>query len=280
MCRQAFKWKKVAFLVCQVEFYRIAIYLIFILTGYEIFSPKEFYKAVMDVPLGLFNGFTGSFIALYCLIPFMNSLIYALKKNEFQKLLLTMFVILCAIPTVCLNWRFEYLVWYFFIYLVGGYIRIYSIGFLEGCGKRAAILAWASLILSWASIVAVYLLEVMLKRSLPHYWFVADSNKMLAFLPAVLIFYAFKNWDMRSNKFINIIGASTFGVLLIHASSDTMRKWLWQDFCQNEQWFSSRWFIGHAVLCVTAVFSVCVIVDVLRKQICILGTRVIYWRKK
>ncbi len=31
------------------------------------------------------------------------------------------------------------------------------------------------------------------------------------------------------SRFINIIGAGTFGVLLIHANSETMRNWLWHD---------------------------------------------------
>lgn len=30
-----------------------------------------------------------------------------------------------------------------------------------------------------------------------------------------------------------MIGGSTFGILLIHANSDTMRKWLWVDLREN-----------------------------------------------
>lgn len=37
----------------------------------------------------------------------------------------------------------------------------------------------------------------------------------------------FKDLKIKQSRTINIIGGSTFGVLCIHANSDTMRKWLW-----------------------------------------------------
>lgn len=45
-------------------------------------------------------------------------------------------------------------------------------------------------------------------------------------LLAVFAFLMFKNIQIPYNKGINTVAASTFGVLLIHANSDAMRKWL------------------------------------------------------
>ena len=59
------------------------------------------------------------------------------------------------------------------------------------------------------------------------YRFVSDSNTFRAFAIGFCSFMFFKDLKIKQSRAINIIGGSTFGVLLIHANSDTMRKWLW-----------------------------------------------------
>ena len=66
-----------------------------------------------------------------------------------------------------------------------------------------------------------------------YYHFVIDSNKLIAILTAVLAFLYFKGLNIKYNKIINLISASTFGVFLIHANSDAMRNFLWVDLFKN-----------------------------------------------
>ena len=99
----------------------------------------------------------------------------------------------------------------------------------------------------------------------PYRW-ISDSNTLLALLTGVCPFMFFKDLHIKYNPLINKIGACTFGVLLIHASSDTMRQWLWKDFLDNVGYFSSNYFILHAVLSVVVIFIVCVIIDYLRQR--------------
>ena len=51
----------------------------------------------------------------------------------------------------------------------------------------------------------------------------------MALITSVIMFCSFKNIDIGSNRIINTIASSVFGVLLIHANSDAMRQWLWKD---------------------------------------------------
>lgn len=76
----------------------------------------------------------------------------------------------------------------------------------------------------------------------------------------------FKDLHIGYSPLINKVGACTFGVLLIHANSDTMRRWLWKDLLDNVGGFFSNSFMLHAVLSVTIIFIVCVIIDYLRQQ--------------
>lgn len=96
------------------------------------------------------------------------------------------------------------------------------------------------------------------------YRFVADSNVALALITSICSFMFFKDLKMKQNHFVNVLGASTFGVLLIHANSNTMREWLWRDLLNNVGMYNSDLLIVHAIVSVLAIFSVCVLVDYIR----------------
>lgn len=119
----------------------------------------------------------------------------------------------------------------------------------------------SSLLMSVLSVVSILLLHNM-----SYYYFVADSNKILAVATAFSSFMYFKNINIKQSKCINMVGASTFGVLLIHANSDTMRQWLWRDTLRNVEQFPKDlgYLVGHAVVSVFVIFVVCSIIDVLR----------------
>ena len=56
-------------------------------------------------------------------------------------------------------------------------------------------------------------------------------------------------------------------VLLIHANSDTMRRWLWKDVLHNVEMYDSSNFVLHAFCCVIGVFIICSLIDLLRNRI-------------
>lgn len=97
------------------------------------------------------------------------------------------------------------------------------------------------------------------------YFFVSDSNKPLAVASAVCAFLFFKNLKMGYSKVINTIAASAFGVLLIHANSDSMRQWLWRDMLDNVGHYAGNIYL-HAIVSVFAVYVVCTLIDFARIQ--------------
>ena len=66
------------------------------------------------------------------------------------------------------------------------------------------------------------------------------------------------------SKWINTIASSMFGVLLIHANSNTMRQWLWKDTLQNANHYGDEHYILYAFLSVLTVFATCIIIDQIR----------------
>lgn len=98
------------------------------------------------------------------------------------------------------------------------------------------------------------------------YFLVSDSNKPLAVLTAVFAFLFFRNLEIGYSKVINTIAASAFGVLLIHANSDSMRQWLWRDTLNNVGHFEDNIYL-HAVISVLAVYAICTLMDFVRIQL-------------
>lgn len=98
----------------------------------------------------------------------------------------------------------------------------------------------------------------------PYFW-VADSNKILAYLCAVSAFMFFRGLNIGHNKIINALGGSTFGVLLIHANSDAMRQWLWNDILDCAGAYKEGAFLlVHVVASVGGIFLICACIDMLR----------------
>ena len=93
-----------------------------------------------------------------------------------------------------------------------------------------------------------------------------DSNKIFAVAFAVSSFLWFKNLNIGYSKVINAFGAGAFGVLLIHANSTAMRKWLWMDAVDCVGHYDLPLFslILYSVGMVVAIFVVCNLIDQLR----------------
>ena len=93
---------------------------------------------------------------------------------------------------------------------------------------------------------------------------VSDSNTFLAVATGVSLFMTFKDMKMKYHKWINTIAASTFGVLLLHANSDTKRQWLWRDTLQNAEQFYMSYACVHAMISVITIFAICIAIDYIR----------------
>ena len=74
----------------------------------------------------------------------------------------------------------------------------------------------------------------------------------------------FNNLKIKNSSIINTLASATFGVLLIHANSDTMRSWLWGDVLNVVGVHSQGNGYLHIVLSVLGVYFVCTAIDLVR----------------
>lgn len=101
------------------------------------------------------------------------------------------------------------------------------------------------------------------------YRFVTDSNTFLALAVSFSSFMYFSTLKIKPSKLINLLGGSTFGILLIHTNSDLMRNWLWGGVCQVQETFEFPLtkLIFISLISVMCVFSACAIIEIIRQKL-------------
>ena len=265
MCKSNITAKKFAKLFFEIMLYRILFYFVFMLSGYESLSLKVFVKAFVPI-IDVSSGFDGAFLIFYLFIPFLNILIKSIDEKQHIKLLFLLgftYVFFGTVPFFSV--KMNYVSWFCVLYLIASYIRLYPKSIFEntrfwGCASLI------TLTVSCISIIACTYVNKMF-GILNSYYFVSDSNTLLALLLGLCSFMFFKNLNIKNNMLINKISSSTFGVLLIHAGSDTMRRWLWRDTLNNLGAYETKWAVWHAVGSVLAVYIICTLIDAVISQL-------------
>lgn len=267
MCKSDFSWRKLLKLYIQIAFYSIIIYSIFCFTGHETLSLRKLIWTLWPLKGFHPNDFISCFLMFYMFIPFLNIFLENISRRQHQYLIAILVLFYAILPSIpIIKIQFNYVSWFMAIYIIAAYIRLY--GFLPKISHRM----WGilSLLLLGCGSVSVFLLEAVYKLGyIPlfnPYFFVADSNKILSLLIAIASFMYFKDLKIHHSRLINTMGATTFGVLLIHANSAAMIQWLWNETvdCLGHFGPSILINVSYAIISVIVIFIICAGIDWVR----------------
>lgn len=269
MCKSNITSRKFAKLVAQVLFYNIVINSIFVIEGHTAVTTDLILNIINPI-YGISSGFTSCFLIFFLLIPFLNKLLVQLDCTMHRRLIILLIVVYSIMPC---NPKFElsfnYVTWFCVLYLVASYIRFYGL-FPSFTSRQWGFSALAMFLLGSASVVGMSFLWYTGRVGLFNpYFFISDSNKILSLAIAVSSFMYFKSINIPYTKYINALGAATFGVLLIHANSDTMRNWLWSGTvdCVGHYTSDVLSMLGYASASVAAIFFICAFIDWIRQTL-------------
>lgn len=257
MCKSNITVKKFVKLLGEVMFYNIVIGLIFMISGYSEFSFSNFIKLFIPIKY-ISNNFTSCYLIFFLIIPFLNILIQNLNERKHLKLLCICaftYIFLGSVPFLSVT--MNYISWFIVLYFISSYIRLYPKKIFSNT-RFWFLICSASIIICSVSVICCFYYTIY------PYYFVTDSNSFLAVITGLSLFMLFKNLKISYNRFINIVAASTFGVLLIHANCNEMREWLWNNICSNAEMFASSLIYIHSIICVIIIFTICTIIDYLR----------------
>lgn len=266
MCVSSISAKKFAKLYLEVVFYRVVISGIFWLSGYAPFSLLELFHCVFPMA-EIKTNFAPAFLVFFLFLPFLKLLTEKLtQKQHFYLLLLSCFVyVFMGTVKHFFIVSMNYLTWFCVLFLVASYIRLYPNRIFDS----ARIWGICSLIGVMVCIGSVLVCTYVGERTgmALSYLFVVDSNTFLAFFTGLSGFLFFKNVRIPHCPSINTLAGSCFGIFLIHANSETMRRWLWVDVLNNAGMYASPWLPLHILGSVLAIFFLCAGIDLLRRQL-------------
>lgn len=265
MCKSRFTIQKFLKLYFQIVFYGVLIYGIFCFTGHESFHTITALLKLFPVK-SIADGFGSCFLIFFLLIPFINILIENLNKRMHATLLLVLLTVYTILPTFpAYRLSFNYVSWFTILYLTASYLRFYGFGFK----LSNRIWGWVTLLLVAIASSSVLFMYYMYQTghigAFNPYFFISDSNKILAYALGVSSFMFFKDLHIPQSRLINAMGGATFGVLLIHANSDAMRQWLWRETVDCVGHYGEG--LLYSVATIIIVFVVCCILDILRNHL-------------
>lgn len=265
MCEKTISLRKFLKLFLEFMFYRIFFMIVFWLTGYEKVTVTSVVNTL--IPFRQLNdGFAEVYLIFFLFIPFLNILVRHLTERQHLRLL----ALLCFVYVFFGTFRplfsvtMNYISWFMVLFLIASYIRRYPKRFFEGT-KRWGLIAGSFVLLSAISVVACAFISKRIGKTY-YYVLVTDVNTLLAVCTGVSVFLLFKNLQMKPNRFINTVAATTFGVVCIHSFNEVMRRWLWQDTLKNVEYFYKTIGYLHIIGAVIGIFAVCAVIDLLRAR--------------
>lgn len=266
MCKSQISLRKFLKLFIWVITYTVLFFAIFLLFDYKPFGLLSMiYEAI---PLkNLTTGFTSCFIIFYLCIPFLNILLRNISKSQYQWLILLLLFIYTVHGSVpkLLDVSMNYVSWFSVLYFISAYLRLYPIK-----DSNTKFWGYATLLSFGMSAIGILILNYLQVKigmdARVNYSFrlVEDCNALLALTNGITSFMWFKSMKIRNSKLINTIAASAFGVLLIHANSNTMRQWLWKDLVDCVGHFDTPYYWLYAIGCVFTIYALCTFIDYIR----------------
>lgn len=259
MCSSSITLRKFLKLILQVYFYDIVINVIFAFTGYHQFGFKESWMLLWPLK-GINSNFVSCFLMFFWCIPFINVVIHNINKRQHQYLiaLLLFGFSIVAIPPLNYTVSINYVTWFGVLYIVSSYLRLYPVRYDKNT-KFWFFGTLTSIVIGFLSIL--YRLD---RGDDAPYDYISDSNQILSLSIAVCSFMLFKNLRIPQSRFINAIASTVFGVLLIHANSDIMRQWLWQDVVDCVGHYNVANYRIYTLGSIICIFLGCSLIDYLR----------------
>lgn len=235
--------------------------------GIISFSVHDFICSLIPIWFG-YNWFISCYTILYIFIPYINIFIYSMCKKKYYTLLIILFLIRYVCPLFgAENYMNEghCLEQFIFMYLIGGYIRLWLIN----DDNLKSLLNWR--------IILVTLIVLMVSLSLgialigiktEHSIFLQNVTFFgpifVVIIPIALFMVTYENHPFYNN-IINRLSSSVFGIYLLH-DNPILRNIIWERISPNIDWIKSNIYLVHMIIKTIVIFCVCLVIDILRRK--------------
>ena len=267
LVKARFRLQKLAVLWMEMVFYSFVLKLLFMVTGYEEMSIVSLVSCFFPILTGRY-WFMTIYVGLYLVFPFLNKLVYAMNRKEHAILNLFLFVLFSLWNSihpaiVGMNsgggWG---LTWFVVLYLAAAWLRLYW----KPEQKPIVTLGcffFLPLMMTFGQLAA-NAADVGVLKSVIANWSRYDSAPV--YLMTMALFITFMNVRIKegcASRMISAIAPLTLGVYLIHNHAN-VSPWLWKMMNLPAK-MNGIQFFGIQCGCVVAIFSVCIVIDTIRR---------------
>lgn len=246
----------------QTLFYSVGFYILYLLFGNSQFSVKESLINMFPITFSRY-WFMSAFLVLYLLIPYINKLLHSMSKSEYSHLLILLMFCWCIVPTFLgTSWQSNNLLWFVFLYLVGGYIKM-NLN-VDRFNMKICIIGIILLtILLFLSAFVFDVIGIHYSAFATHSTYFFYQDKIPVFVLSVLIFIVFLKLNIGTNKIINMVSSTTLGIYLIH-DNYYFRNFLWENIFKVSNFSESKLLPLYSIFVVLIVFVFCCFLELLR----------------
>lgn len=264
---EEFKLERIIKLFFETAFYSVLIYLIGTLWGVQ--GNWLTYIHVVFSPI--YNGywFVTAYMGMLLFSPILNLFLRECKQGKLGSYLIVLFLILSCVSFVFIDSKLFYsdVLWFCFLYLIAGYIRISGVKVRHHTLVLIFILSvmvmWlSSLLLSWLNT------QVNSEFVNNHVFMAMDISSPFMLAAGVSLFLVFKDVDIGCRKWINKIAGSTFACYLIH-DNEYVRTLFWEKLMRTPMFYSKSIFLAitHIVICIIVIFCMAFLLEAIRMPI-------------
>lgn len=265
-------YKRLLPLWIQVEMYSIGIYLVLcaIPQSGVPFEINQLIRCALPLLTGQYWFFTDYFL-LIIITPFINVMINNLEKKQYRNMLIVLLCVFSIVPSVNIfgdTFETQYgfsLLWFFVLYVVGGYIRKFGVKSRNYGLIYIAFVAFLFICNMFGKIAPSGLsglLGLFTKYTSIFVFFASVS----LFLTLLKIKRPFKNIE----KLIILISSLSFAVYLIH-EHNVFRDNLWNQIIGLDK------YIEHPFMClliilisVVIIYIISILIELIRMKLFLL----------
>lgn len=216
------------------------------------------------------NWFATAYILFYMFTPFLNGSLLSFNEKTHRYLIVLMVVVGTVIKMIPGQQIFQtgYLFYFIMGYYIASYIRIYNPAFLNNQKLNIVITIFSVIFyILWIVLIVHYKdNQYIINHYTDIYFFPIALNRFPILLTAVFAFGIFKNMHITSNKLINTVAGTTFGVYLIH-ENQYLNKIIWLKLLKINEYLDSEYLFVYLIFAVVITFLTCSCFDLLRQKV-------------
>lgn len=265
MITKSFKLSRLAVLWVEVLFYAVSLYAVLCCMGFQTFHVKELINAIFPITFKEY-WFMTNYMGLLIFAPVLNVFVHHVSQSKYLLTLIGLgaisLTLLVKFPLGDTFGGSYGLLWFIFLYLVAGYVRLYA-KTMNRYGRKAIVAVVIAF--TYRALLAI-LVSLLHGTDMKPFGF---SYNGFVFFFSLYVFLWVRGLTIKENGLTRCLVKIAPYTLAVYLISDNamVRKILWQKMFVWQGMLDDSLFMFKMLAICLIIFTICIGVDWCRKKI-------------